>query len=330
MSEADARLEMLIARLDDPAEREGAIAALGTFNDARAVDALARLLLAGDGGDAMAYRTRVQAAEALGATGHPAALSPLLIGLDDEHAAVRAAAAEALGRLGDARAVDPLVGALEDARDTVRAAALDALGRLATADADVPVAPLIDRLADPEDALRQQARDVIAAQGMAAFDALVEALRDPNSTIRGAAADLLGLLGDERIRTPLKDVLLNDSSRWVRSRAKAALDTLPPAETPFPRVRRGDDAPGVAPPRDTINLMRSQQADWSTLLSGRQGTGSTPALDPDDLDVAEIRDLLDQLDLRLINGEISEATYNQLVARWEQRLKELGGTDDAD
>jgi len=29
--------------------------------------------------------------------------------------------------------------------------------------------------------------------------------------------------------------------------------------------------------------------------------------------------------MRLANGEISEATYNRLVERWEKRLKELGG-----
>ena len=39
----------------------------------------------------------------------------------------------------------------------------------------------------------------------------------------------------------------------------------------------------------------------------------------------EIRALLDNLDLRLANGEISETAYSRLYEKWEARLKELGG-----
>ena len=40
---------------------------------------------------------------------------------------------------------------------------------------------------------------------------------------------------------------------------------------------------------------------------------------------AEVQALLDQLDTRLANGELSESTYNKLYAKWEQKLKDLGG-----
>lgn len=40
---------------------------------------------------------------------------------------------------------------------------------------------------------------------------------------------------------------------------------------------------------------------------------------------AEIRAYLDQLDMKLASGEISEATYDKLSQKWEARLKELGG-----
>ncbi len=36
---------------------------------------------------------------------------------------------------------------------------------------------------------------------------------------------------------------------------------------------------------------------------------------------AEIQALLDKLDLRLANGEISEATYKTITAKWQQRLE---------
>lgn len=40
---------------------------------------------------------------------------------------------------------------------------------------------------------------------------------------------------------------------------------------------------------------------------------------------AEIQAFLDNLDVRLANGEISESTYDKLYAKWEARLKEMGG-----
>jgi len=40
---------------------------------------------------------------------------------------------------------------------------------------------------------------------------------------------------------------------------------------------------------------------------------------------ADVQATLDNLDMRLAAGEISEETYNKLYAKWEARLKELGG-----
>jgi membrane protease subunit (stomatin/prohibitin family) len=39
----------------------------------------------------------------------------------------------------------------------------------------------------------------------------------------------------------------------------------------------------------------------------------------------EIQALLDNLDAQLVAGKISEATYNNLKSKWEQRLQQLGG-----
>jgi membrane protease subunit (stomatin/prohibitin family) len=41
--------------------------------------------------------------------------------------------------------------------------------------------------------------------------------------------------------------------------------------------------------------------------------------------VEEIRAYLDQLDAKLMAGEVSEAVYQKMYAKWEARLKELGG-----
>ena len=39
----------------------------------------------------------------------------------------------------------------------------------------------------------------------------------------------------------------------------------------------------------------------------------------------QVRQMIDGLDQRLSNGELSEVTYNRLIQKWEARLQELGG-----
>lgn len=51
---------------------------------------------------------------------------------------------------------------------------------------------------------------------------------------------------------------------------------------------------------------------------------AAPAVSNNPQTPAEVRALIDSLDIRFANGEISESAYNRLVEKWEQRLKELG------
>lgn len=64
-------------------------------------------------------------------------------------------------------------------------------------------------------------------------------------------------------------------------------------------------------------------------MAEKQGQSSAPAQGAAAPAVpqtpAEIRAYLDQLDMKLASGEISEAVYQRLVEKWEARLKELGG-----
>lgn len=53
--------------------------------------------------------------------------------------------------------------------------------------------------------------------------------------------------------------------------------------------------------------------------AGQPATPATPQT------VEEIRAFLDQLDTKLASGEISESVYDKLTAKWEAKLKELGG-----
>lgn len=70
--------------------------------------------------DSKDFRVRVQAALQLGKSMDPAAFAPLIGGLDDENASVRAAAVAALESLGDVRAIVPLREHRLDRSDAVR------------------------------------------------------------------------------------------------------------------------------------------------------------------------------------------------------------------
>jgi len=67
----------------------------------------------------------------------------------------------------------------------------------------------------------------------------------------------------------------------------------------------------------------AQMLTQSMQQSGQQP--AAPAAPAVPKTAAEIQVTLDNLDMRLAAGEISEATYNKLYAKWEARLEELGG-----
>jgi membrane protease subunit (stomatin/prohibitin family) len=68
-----------------------------------------------------------------------------------------------------------------------------------------------------------------------------------------------------------------------------------------------------------MQQMMQQQQGQEKPASPPQAAPATPQT------VEEIRAYLDQLDAKLGSGEISEKTYEKLSAKWEARLKELGG-----
>lgn len=325
MPEED-RLNSLLADLDDPRRRETALNALaGMTDDPRIIEPLAQVLRSGDAGNALAYRARRTAAELLGKTGSKRAIPALTLALEDTSSSVKAAAALALSQLNDVRVAEPLVDVLADRNVDVRIAAARALAMLAQSYDSVPLEPIITLLADPEDTVREVAAGIMRDKGAAAYDRLIDALDNPNSTIRGAAATLLGELEDERARKALQNAAYDDDSSWVRSRAEWALDQLPPP--PLPRVKREPVTPD--PPRNPIDIVRANTPQHWPGFSDAAGKttpqpqSSPPTSTPDEMNAAKIQQMLDALDVRLINGEISQETYEKLAARWQERLNNL-------
>lgn len=316
--------QALLARASSPDQpvREEALKALAAPNLHGSAEVVAVLLAAlrFQEDAPRAYRVRQLAAEALAVVGDSSAVQALTFALEDEHSAVRAAAAAALGKIGDAAGVNALTAALKDTSPEVRQQVIVALSAIDAAQTEAFV-PL---LADPEDGVRTAARTAILAQGDAALPALVEALRSPNSTVRGAAAELLGTLKDERARAALDYTAKEDKSEWVKGRAKWALGQLPPPLFTPPQIKRGVAPP---PPSDTLKRLREQAPELPTLqrLRGEAPPPAAPPAPPaeEPQTVEAIQALLDQLDVRLAKGEISEATYQRLVERWEARLNTL-------
>lgn len=324
---SDDRLAHLLNVLHDPKKREGAIIELGDLRDDRAIDPLSRILTTPDNSHAFAYRPRKLAAEALGKIGDARALPALFIASEDIHLLVRQAVAEALGKIGDASAVPILMRLLKDEAVEIRQTVAVALGELGKS-TDIPQAPFLDLLADPSDVLRHLGKQIFIALGESGVDTLISGLSHNNSTIRGICADILAQLKAEKAYPTLQKVATNDSSKWVRSRAQAAMNTLPKPTFEYPTVKRNT----IPPPSDTLQRIREQKADWSNLRSRKdtstfstmppQTQPSMPMIDSENLTADQIRELLDQLDVRLAKGEISEMTHQRLHMRWEKRLKD--------
>lgn len=73
-----------------------------------------------------------------------------------------------------------------------------------------------------------------------AVPALIRALKDPNHTVRGSAARVLGTLGDRRARKPLEALLLLSKNDYVRGQAQQALAALM-ARAEGKQAVRGDE-----------------------------------------------------------------------------------------
>ncbi len=117
---------------------------------------------------------------------------------------------------------------------------------------------------------------------------------------------------------------IGDMDAYLRFKAAGALGDPPP-----PRAPGGGAASyllgagvGVA---DAMGLGGGMGAIIAQAMAGAtqprpQAASAAPA---NPTTPAEIQALLDNLDMRLASGEISEATYNTLTAKWQRRLAEM-------
>jgi HEAT repeat protein len=212
-------VEALAAVLDEPEAPDALVSAvlgsLAELADKRAVPRLRTLLAEPE------RRAHLPAVlKALGAMGDRVVVADIAPFLNKPDAEVRLRAAEALVRLLDKRGWPVLFEILrgEDEQGDSMIAALRDLGDLSSA--------LTTFLGDDQYQLRREAAEVLGTFGDAqAVVPLVEATRDINPWVRGAAVYSLGRLGDRRGLRALT-AATQDSSGWVRQCALRALGLL--------------------------------------------------------------------------------------------------------
>jgi HEAT repeat protein len=163
---------------------------------------------------------RCDAAYALGKIGDPCAIEPLIPVLQDKDKDVHFAAAWALGTLRDPRAVGSLIASLHDWRGEIRARASGALVEVG----EPAVEPLLIALMDKDLSVRMAAAEVLGRIGdLRAVEPLIAVLNDNRyDDVCKVAMAALGKIGDSRALEPLL-AALKSNSLSVRQAAASAL-----------------------------------------------------------------------------------------------------------
>lgn len=173
-------------------------------------------------------RLRCGAAQALGKIGDNRAIIPLMSILNnrDENYRLRLAVAESLGRLGDEYAVNPLIEILADEREKsvyLKESAVKALGMLGDIRALEPLIDILESkrgIRDKFNFLKEQIIEAIGRIGKShqkAAHTLIRALTDEAPSIRLAAVEALGLMGDEACLDSLRERVLDENDEVAKA-----------------------------------------------------------------------------------------------------------------
>jgi len=158
-------------------------------------------------------------------------ISALLLRLEDGDHSVRFYAARALGRFGNASEaiIGNLLPRLEDDNNSVRSSAAEALGRFGNA-SEAVISALLLRLEDGDNSVRSSAAEALGKLGNASeavISALLLRLEDGDNLARYSAAQALGRLGNaSETLTNVLLLRLENGDNWVRYSAASALGRL--------------------------------------------------------------------------------------------------------
>jgi HEAT repeat protein len=248
-------IQPLLSALKDPeAEvRIAACLALGLFKDPSTFDEITNVLL-----DDEKIEVRQAAANALGYTGHAAALpflmealrdsywwyerehaagdlllaiekmgavavEPLIEALQDKEGTVRKFAANLLGRIGDARAIEPLGMAIYDLHHEVGKASAQALAKFGVRSLDI----LMEALSHPEMWIRIHAIQALSTiKDPQIAPMLLQMLNDPEREVKKQVIESMGELKDQSVLPALQAIVANRADREFHALAKEAIEKL--------------------------------------------------------------------------------------------------------
>ncbi len=143
---------------------------------------------------------------------------------------------------------------------------------------------------EPKDSSHPAAQAIKALQTLGAQKAtagLLPMLADDDDAIRHNTAVMLGVLGASDAVEALESAAASDPNGGVKAMARNALA----------RIRKAAPA-GAPPPRPTPVSSHSAEV---------------------------LETMLEKLEMRLANSEISEAAYQRLADKWQRQLRELRG-----
>jgi HEAT repeat protein len=178
----------------------------------RDVEGLIRLLENED------YSIRKQVVLALQEIGDVSCALPLAQRFQDPFLDVRIEACAAFIKMGN-QVVEPLIEVLKDQNWVVREGAVQALEKIADTRA---IYPLIEALKDTN---IKKVADALIRIGPAAFEPLIEALKNEDSRIRGGAAIVLGEMKNPAAIDSLFKVT-KDKDPLVRQLASSAIHLI--------------------------------------------------------------------------------------------------------
>jgi HEAT repeat protein len=177
-------------------------------------------------------RLRCQAARALGLIGDNRAVVSLMSILNDrdENYRLRLAAAESLGKVGDEYVVKPLIDLLSDEREKsvyLKESVARALGMLGDIRAVEPMIDILESkqgIRDKFNFLKERLIEAIAQIGRPSRKAthgLLTALTDEAPSIRLAAVEALGTLGDHDCLVDLQQCIFDEDDDVARAAVNA-------------------------------------------------------------------------------------------------------------
>lgn len=210
-------IQILQKNISDQVQ-QGAAKALGYIADKRAVEPLTKIL------KSEAINLRFTGAYALGRIGDRRAVEPMLQLLDDPIREVRLSAIIGLGLIYDGRVFEPLLKVVRGVfqRQEPTRIEIKLVGEAFVRLENLVIIPLIARLKQEDSGLRPWIFEVLGQMGEPAVDYLIKLLDEKDPQLRAKAADVLGLIGDERAFQPLTH-LLNDPDNTVRLNVIRAL-----------------------------------------------------------------------------------------------------------